>query len=639
MGINLYPTLIPDGQPEPTYPYNYDQLVGVINDRLAVPAPCAIGVTGSLVNGDLTINVTVTQDAGTTMDNARVQVVVTEIDIPYNDPNYNNEMNFVNRDMILDNNGTTLTFTGNTAEATVTGTLDPTWTQDNLIIVVWVENGSTLEVYQATRENIDMFLADPNAPAIPTDFAAVPDPSGALSCDLDWINPSLDFSGNPLTELLEMRLYRDGNLIYTDSNPTIGGAGSYTDIPTDPGLYNYLISGYNSFGEGPGAITSIWVGEDVPNVVESLLLEDVGGNGYLTWINPTTGLNGGPFNEAIIGYHIERSDGTLFEVNGIATEYTDNTVPTGEFSYTVQPYNSVGDGGIETSNAIWFGEGTIFNVYIVCDDYPGETTWDVVEDGGGVLFSGGPYTSAGEIVDVDCVLAQGDYGFTIYDAWGDGICCDYGIGSYTLTLDGTVIMEGGEFGDFESTSFTVGEPADPGYIEGTVVISDGAGDVEDVVVEAGGETTNPDTDGTYSIELPAGTYDVTATLAGYDTEVIEDVVVTEGNTTSGVDFSLVTEGDEIVIVATKLNGNYPNPFNPVTTIDYSIKDAGNVTLEVYNLRGQLVKTLVNEVKETGNHTANWNSTDNSNKSVSSGVYFYKMKTAEYTSTKKMILMK
>ena len=104
-----------------------------------------------------------------------------------------------------------------------------------------------------------------------------------------------------------------------------------------------------------------------------------------------------------------------------------------------------------------------------------------------------------------------------------------------------------------------------------------------------------------------------------------------------------TDAGDVVVAATELNGNYPNPFNPVTTIGYSIKDPGNVTLEVYNLKGQLIKTLVNEVKETGNHTEIWNGTDDSNKSVSSGVYFYKMVSegniGRYTSTKKMILMK
>ena len=93
-----------------------------------------------------------------------------------------------------------------------------------------------------------------------------------------------------------------------------------------------------------------------------------------------------------------------------------------------------------------------------------------------------------------------------------------------------------------------------------------------------------------------------------------------------------------LIPTTELIGNYPNPFNPVTNIVYSIKEAGNVTLEIYNLKGQLVKTLIDEIKETGEYVTSWNGTDNSNKSVSSGVYLYKMKSNNFSSTKKMILM-
>jgi len=109
-----------------------------------------------------------------------------------------------------------------------------------------------------------------------------------------------------------------------------------------------------------------------------------------------------------------------------------------------------------------------------------------------------------------------------------------------------------------------------------------------------------------------------------------------------VDITFLYEGTlvgDVISAATRLNGNYPNPFNPVTNIAYSIKETGNVTLEVYNLKGQLVKTLVNDVKETGDYTEIWNGTDNTGKSVSSGVYFYKMKASNYTATKKMILMK
>ena len=97
--------------------------------------------------------------------------------------------------------------------------------------------------------------------------------------------------------------------------------------------------------------------------------------------------------------------------------------------------------------------------------------------------------------------------------------------------------------------------------------------------------------------------------------------------------------DNEIIAGNYCLTNYPNPFNPITNISYSIKETGNVIIEVYNFRGQLVKTLINEVKETGEHTTSWNGTDNSNKPVSSGVYLYKMKSGNYISTKKMILMK
>jgi hypothetical protein len=89
-----------------------------------------------------------------------------------------------------------------------------------------------------------------------------------------------------------------------------------------------------------------------------------------------------------------------------------------------------------------------------------------------------------------------------------------------------------------------------------------------------------------------------------------------------------------------LKQNYPNPFNPETNIAYDIKQAGNVTIEVFNMKGQKVRTLVDENKEAGTHTVEWNGVDDNNQSISSGIYFYKMKAADkYTSVKKMILLK
>ncbi|NLN85663.1 MAG: T9SS type A sorting domain-containing protein, partial [Candidatus Cloacimonetes bacterium] len=93
------------------------------------------------------------------------------------------------------------------------------------------------------------------------------------------------------------------------------------------------------------------------------------------------------------------------------------------------------------------------------------------------------------------------------------------------------------------------------------------------------------------------------------------------------------------VVATQLHSNYPNPFNPETTISYSVKEAAPVSIEIYNAKGQLVKTLVNEDKASGNYKVVWNGRDNNNQAVSSGIYFYKMQAGKYSSTKKMVLMK
>jgi hypothetical protein len=96
-----------------------------------------------------------------------------------------------------------------------------------------------------------------------------------------------------------------------------------------------------------------------------------------------------------------------------------------------------------------------------------------------------------------------------------------------------------------------------------------------------------------------------------------------------------------VILGTELYGNYPNPFNPETTISYSISQAQHVRLEVYNMRGQLVKTLLNKQVETANTRLNvvWNGKDNNNNQVSSGIYLYKLITDDYSKSNKMILMK
>jgi hypothetical protein len=85
--------------------------------------------------------------------------------------------------------------------------------------------------------------------------------------------------------------------------------------------------------------------------------------------------------------------------------------------------------------------------------------------------------------------------------------------------------------------------------------------------------------------------------------------------------------------------NYPNPFNPSTRISYDLPVASSVTLQVYDLLGQVVTTLIDASQPAGTHVIEWNGRDNSGHSVASGVYFYRLSSGTYTSTRKMILLK
>jgi hypothetical protein len=96
---------------------------------------------------------------------------------------------------------------------------------------------------------------------------------------------------------------------------------------------------------------------------------------------------------------------------------------------------------------------------------------------------------------------------------------------------------------------------------------------------------------------------------------------------------------EVPSYQTALQGNFPNPFNPETSIAFSMANEGNVSIEIFNIRGQRINTLLNETRTAGQHQVVWNGKDEQGRSMSSGIYFYRMVTDEFTSTKRMVLMK
>ncbi len=133
------------------------------------------------------------------------------------------------------------------------------------------------------------------------------------------------------------------------------------------------------------------------------------------------------------------------------------------------------------------------------------------------------------------------------------------------------------------------------------------------------------------------------TLSFTDRMVEEGLTYTYLLEISGGGASLETDAIEIPVARSRLYQNHPNPFNPSTTISFTVPgDSGtkrNASLNIYDIRGALVKTLLNEPIAGGRHEVAWNGTNNRGERVASGVYFTRLISGGYTSVIKMILLR
>jgi hypothetical protein len=150
--------------------------------------------------------------------------------------------------------------------------------------------------------------------------------------------------------------------------------------------------------------------------------------------------------------------------------------------------------------------------------------------------------------------------------------------------------------------------------------------------------------GSQTINLSGVIYPVTITVTGMNL-TLEDAIngsyvkadISAGNSyvLTNSNISVLKVGsDAITPTAYSLEQNYPNPFNPSTTIKFAIPEVSNVKLTIYNSLGQKVAELVNSTLDAGSYTINWNASN-----VASGLYFYELNTSNFSSVKKMMLLK
>ena len=399
-------------------------------------------------------------------------------------------------------------------------------------------------------------------------------------------------------------------------------------------------------GDGPISLAVADVtGDDVPDVITA----DLNANTVTVRLNDGAGALSGGVNTYAENNPVHviaaRIDGDAYNDLVIVCEGTDNVavrINNGDGSFAASTYYAVSDGPKYVAAADIDGD-TDLDLVVARDGYYEDRTNAVlINDGSGAFTDGTPITSlyncravgAAEMdgqPGIDVVFTGDDGGVYVHRNNGDGtfsdpVWYDYGnSGSdiYIADLDQIALPDvvftydyGGYFSVLKNYGAALlTEPTS--YHIGAYAWSIWGGDF--------------DKDG--DIDLVAAT---TTTTGSVDTAYIYwnrvDLIPTD------VDEN--TPGDDGVLPdAFTLGQNYPNPFNPSTTIEYSLPEGAHVTVTVYNILGQQVTRLVDAYRPAGTYTVTWDGRGESGRTVSSGVYFYRIIAGDNVVAKKMVMVK
>jgi hypothetical protein len=181
-----------------------------------------------------------------------------------------------------------------------------------------------------------------------------------------------------------------------------------------------------------------------------------------------------------------------------------------------------------------------------------------------------------------------------------------------------------------------------GTVTGNIVLHGNTENISDVAIKTGNYIAHPDENGAFSLQLKPGTYEISVFSEGFEPAESQLFVIAENDFFDNVVFELFSTDSfetNIPIPFVLTLGNFPNPFNPSTTIVYSIPESEHVELTVFNVKGQKVKTLIKEQKNAGTHSIQWDGSDEQGNPVSSGIYLYRLQNNAKNLVRKMLLSK
>lgn len=503
----------------------YGSYVPKVNQRNAVMSDFTIDIEfTSQGNNNYTGTFTLNNVGGNTTTGLKLQVTITESHMPIS-WGLSDEVNFVNRKMIPDQNGTVLDFSGGSTQVVeLNFTMAGFWDKDNCEIIAFIQ-APNKEILQGTKKFMAEALYNLDAQAKAVIF------------------PVSEFCGSSLEPIVQIKNMGNDDLTSLDIEYSINGGTAQT----------YAWTG--SLGFNLGVQITLPEISFTPQPTNSF---------QFTVSNP----NGQP--------DLNPDNNTISQDFAVAPQITSSVV----------------------------------NFEVKTDQYPTETTWKVRNSSGAILYQGGPYSGANTVYTATWEFDEFDcYTFTIYDEYGDGICCSYGNGYYKLMDENNVVFaQGGQFGSEETKPF---EKQDA-----NTVTADFMADVTSIVE---GENVNFSdlSSGVITMwywEFEGGTPAVSTEQNPTVTYLLEGIYDVSLTVSNGTNSNTSVKNDYIAVDhVTGINtvdGNGVNVFPNPSSGKVYISGVQNASVKVYNATG----TLVASFKDIKDNTIDLSGVEN-------GIYF------------------
>ena len=219
--------------------------------------------------------------------------------------------------------------------------------------------------YYLQVDNVCVRLAsDYGKPAPVSDLTLTPDYDGGLSARVQFTVPTTDVNGDPISEISQVKIFRDMALIQTFTDKTVGDKVDYVDTTVPKtGYHEYTVYTANSKGASPFVTEKCYVGANVPgNVTDVNVAEPAWGEASLTWTAPAQDVDGQPLNPALVTYDIYDHEGKPVASDVKGTSYTYTAVASGKeqryIGYSVQAKTAGGESERVATGMLPFGEPT-----------------------------------------------------------------------------------------------------------------------------------------------------------------------------------------------------------------------------------------------------------------------------------------